>query len=255
LITGNYTFGAAYTGAGTDFSGNNIRAAITTPSGTYATGANSGILLNPSTAISTTSLNNRVINAQNGNLLFSTGAGTQGVYQIAGFPTTTGQTATPLITSATVSSGTFGTNPYGFAFSPGPIVNGTVAYVADNTVGVEKLTFNGSTWVVNYLFTTGAGAANALTDLVVDFSGANPQIFAVSPNTLWSVTDTGSGGAMNSIASAGANFAFRGIELVSAVAVPEPTTYALLGMTSLIGSGVWFYRRRRLNQVQFGRRA
>jgi hypothetical protein len=245
MNTGSYSFGATFpVNAGTDFSPGNIRSAVTTSVGTYAVGGTNGVVLHPGTAVSTTSLNNRIIQSIGGNLYFSTNMGTQGIYQITGHPTTTGNTATPLITAAQVTGGSLGSSPFGFAFSTPNITTGTVAYIADMTaaVGVQKLTFNGTNWTFNYSFIPASGG---LSDLAVDFTGANPVLFAVSPTNLWSVTDTGTGGSMNAIASAGTNFAFRGIELV---AVPEPTTWALLGL-GIASSGLVYWRKHRQSKA------
>lgn len=121
LSTATYSFGAAFpVNAGTDFSTNNIRSAVTTPNGTYAVGGNSGVVLNPSTAIITSSVNNRVIQAKDGDLFFSTGAGgasVVGVYRVTGFPTGA-DTASAVINASTLTAGsTIGSSPYGFAFS------------------------------------------------------------------------------------------------------------------------------------------
>lgn len=247
MNSGSYSFGATFpVNAGTDFSPGNIRSAVTTSFGTYAVGGTNGVVLHPGTAVSTTSLNNRLIQAIGGNLFFSTNmGGAPGIYQIKGNPNTTGNTATPFITAAQVTGGTLGSSPLGFAFSTATIATGTVAYIADMSaaIGVQKLTFNGTNWTFNYSFIPASGG---LSDLAVDFSGANPVRFAVSPGALWSMTDMGSGGSMNAIASAGTNFAFRGIELV---AIPEPTTWAMIGL-SLAGSGLLYWRKRRQWQTR-----
>lgn len=122
-----------------------------------------------------------------------------------------------------------------------------MAYVADSgATGVQKYTFNGTTWTLDYNFTA---AGNGLTDLSVDFSGAQPVLYAVSPTALFSVTDAGAAGAFASIATAGTNFAFRGVEFI---AVPEPTTYALIGMT-VLGAGLWYRRRNKVGNARFAR--
>jgi hypothetical protein len=126
-----------------------------------------------------------------------------------------------------------GADPYDFVFND---LN-TIAYIADAVVGVQKFTWSGSAWVHAYNITT---AATGLTGLAVDFTGGNPVIYALNPTNLYSFTDTGSAGAMTSIATAGSNYAFRGLDFAP---VPEPTTWALIGLG--LGFMVWNLRRKR----------
>jgi hypothetical protein len=61
--------------------------------------------------------------------------------------------------------------------------------------------------------------------LAVDFSGTDPVLYWTSPTDIWKATDAGAGAAGTSILSAGANYAFRGLEVV-----PEPSSLALVGL-------------------------
>jgi hypothetical protein len=111
-----------------------------------------------------------------------------------------------------VSSGS-GSSPYAFAFNPGF----TTAYIADDTLagkgGVQRWDFSGSAWSMSYAFAglTSVGARG----VTVDFSGASPVIYATtgeaSANRLVSITDTGAGSPVTTLATAGVNQMFRGV--------------------------------------------
>ncbi len=214
------------------YSGDNIRSGVTSGSNAWFTGSpgsGSGLVYsNGSTQTQIQDVNSRVVDIHSGNLYFSTGAGTQGIYAFSGLPTSA-TTATAVIAGVSGQ----GTDPYDFAFND---LN-TIAYIADAAVGVQKFTWSGSAWVHAYNITT---AATGLTGLAVDFTGGNPVIYALNPTNLYSFTDTGSAGAMTSIATAGSNYAFRGLDFAP---VPEPTTWALIGLG--LGFMVWNLRRKR----------
>ena len=216
------------------FSGNNIRGAVTTSTGAYLAGGISGTIYRSgttNTTIQSANGNTRVINIQNGNLYYSTGSATQGpqgIYGFSGTPTTA-TAATPIITGVIGQ----GTNPYDYAFSP----DGSLLYVADGTLGIQKFILSNVVWSLAYNITTPSAG---LTGLAVDFSGTNPVIFAVNPTDLYSFTDLGVTGAAKSIATAGTNYAFRGLEVV-----PEPTTSALL----VLGVATVLYLRRHKTQT------
>ncbi len=242
---GNYTLAAT---TSTAFSANNIRSGTTDGSGNFwaagAGAAGGGTLYynTPTTAItnSATSANNRIIQDIGGNLYFSTGSGsTRGIYEINGTPTTTGNTAVSLINTSSLGTA----SPYDFAFN----ANLTLAYIADSGAyttsagvgGIEKWTFNGTSWVFQYsLPTSGVGADG----LAVDFSGANPIIYATSADgtSLFDVVDTGATATDTLLDTASANEAFRGLDF-SPQPVPEPSTFALAGMGL---TTLWVFARR-----------
>jgi len=218
------------------FSTGNARSAVSDGTNAWAAGSNTGIVLAPSTVISTTnSTNNRVTTIANGNLSYSTGSGTRGIYSFAGTPTAAAVPTVLIATGATSS-------PYGFAINPA----GNLAYVADDSGlgaangGVQRWDFNGSTWANTYTLST--GLTSGVRGLTVDFSGANPVIYgidaAATANHLISFTDIGPASAASTLATAGANFIFRGVAFSP---VPEPTT--ILGACAA-GAGVLGFVRR-----------
>jgi hypothetical protein len=224
--SGNYTLAAT---TSSSFSANNIRSGTSDGNGNYwAAGANSGVVYLGSgtpAAVSTTSANNRVLQDIGGNLYFSSGSGTHGIYSISGAPTTTGNTANNIVNTGSASS------PYDFAFNSA----GNLLYIADSDAftnsttigGVEKWQFNGTAWVFQYSLSLGT---NGAVGLAVDFSGANPVIYATSASgqSLFDIVDTGSSSTGTLLDSAGANEAFRGLDFAPTPA-PEPGTLALIG--------------------------
>ena len=241
--SGSYSLAAT---TSTSFSGNNIRSGASDGSGNFwAAGANGGVLYYPtattSISNSTTSANNRVIQDIGGNLYFSTGSGsTRGIYEISGAPTTTGNTAVSLINASSLGS----VSPYDFAFN----ANMTIAYIADSDAyttsaglgGPEKWALVSGVWTFQYsLPTVGVGADG----LAVDFSGANPIIYATSADgtSLFDIVDTGPTSTATLLDTAPANEAFRGLDF-SPVNAPEPSTLALAGIGL---AALWNFRRRK----------
>lgn len=229
VATGAYALGGQFTPTA-DYSAGNVRGAVTTANGVYGAGSVQGInLAGTGTTVSATVTNTRVIQSVGSDLVFSTGSGVQGLYRVVGNPTTTGNAATPLLTAVTGQ----GTSPYAFSFSP----NGSVLYVADSNLGVQKFTVSGSTFTFAYNLTA---ASTGITGLAVDYSGTNPVLYATNPANLFTVTDAGSAAAFTSIATPGTNFAFRGLSFVQPV--PEPAT--VLGVSALGLAALGFVRRR-----------
>lgn len=229
--SGNFVLAATSTSA---FSGNNIRSGTTDGSGNFwAAGAVTGQIYmgtgTPAT-ISTTVANSRIIQNIGGNLYYSTGSGSRGIYEISGTPTSGSATANVLIPTGT-QFGT-GSSPYDFTFDSGM----DTAYVADSDAytnsttmgGIEKWTYNGSAWTFDYSLSLGTNGADGLA---VNFSGANPIIYATSANgqSLFDIVDTGSSSTGALLDSASANEAFRGLDF-SPTAVPEPSAAALAGL-------------------------
>ena len=219
------------------FTGNNFRSMIPTGSNTfYATGTGSGTsggiwYANGSafTQISTTVTNTRNVEIYNGQLYFSTGSGTPGIYSVgSGLPTATGQTST-----AQISTGT-GSSPYGFVMfdTDG---NGAIdrAYIADDRTsaggGLQKWTFNGTSWTnswsllvnsTNQLSATAGSGFAGLRGLSGSFANGVATLYATTNealnNRMISIVDSGltTPTSAISLASAGANYVFRGLDLV-----------------------------------------
>jgi hypothetical protein len=193
------------------YSSNNLRCAVTDGTNHFWTaGGNSGTYyLSPPgapTIVQSGIVNSRYVRILGGSLYFSTQAGAGGIYSFQGG----GLPQSPGTTNLLFSTGS-GSQPAGFDISP----SFTVAYVADqrpSAGGIEKWTFNGTTWSLAYNFATGAGAFA----IAVDFSNSAPVIYAItgeaSSNRLVYVVDTNALASVNLLATAGSNRVFRGID-------------------------------------------
>ncbi len=216
---------------GGPYSQQNIRSGFTSGGTSWFTGSgttagNGLVYYDGSTSTTIQGVNSRVLNLNNGDLFYSTGSGTVGLYKYSGTPTTA-TASTAFLTGVTGQ----GTSPYDFVFAP----DGNSLYVADDVIGVQKFTFDGLVWSHAYNFVNNLAGNNDAYGLAVDFSGAQPDIYWTSPTDLWKVTDAGAGATATSILSAGANYAFRGLDIVP---VPEPSVLALLGLGGL-GLAAW----------------
>ncbi len=221
------------------YSGSNIRSAVSSDGVNIWTGGNAGSGLGAtggpryttlgsttSVRVDTTASNMRVVNIFNGQLYVSSSTGTLlGVSTVgAGLPTTaSSSTITPLSGMPTTGSH----SSYDFWFK-----DANTLYVADdgsaaNGGGIQKWTQSGGTWSLAYTLGNNGTTTTAVRGLAgtVDGSG-NAVLYGTTASALVSVTDTGSGSALSTLATAGANTAFRGVELL---VVPEPSTAALAG--------------------------
>lgn len=245
---------AATFGLGTTaFSGSNIRSAASTngtdlwatgnsnPTGSGGTWYTNGTT---TTQISGTQNNSRVVSVQNNTLYYSTGStvgGAVGIQSLGSPPPTVGPvTPTPVITGVAGQL----TGPMQYVFSPGPLTAGSFAYVADQGAAassVQRFNFDGTSWSLAYNFSAAANTSG----LAVDFSGVNPVIFATAPSGLFRVTDLGVTAAMQSIATPGTNFAFRGLSFAP---VPEPAT--VLSICAIAGGIAYRFRRRAKTETE-----
>src|ERR1051326_5659150 len=220
------------------YNGSNIRSVTSTDGINFWTGGNGGsgqgatagtryttLGSTTSTGLHSTTTNVRVVNIFNGQLYADSASGTfLGVGTVGtGTPTTSGQSYTELPgmpTSGTHSS-------YDFWFK-----DGNTLYVADDGSaasggGIQKWTQSGGTWSLAYTLLNNGTTTTSVRGLAgtVDASG-NAVLYGTRGSALISVTDTGAGSVGATLATAAANEAFRGVELL---VVPEPTIAPLTG--------------------------
>ena len=218
-------------------SGNNIRGTVSDGQNNWLVGP-TGVYNQQSgnlslTALQTT-LNTRDVNIFNNNLYFSVGSGSsRGIYGYSGTPSSA---SSPTFFINTGSS----SSPYDFALNSA----GTVAYIADDRSaasggGIQKWTYDGTTWSLAYTLALGTTTAGGARQLTVDWSGANPIIYATTTETtanrLVDLIDTGSGSTYSVLATAAANTVFRGVDFAP---VPEPSTLALAGTAAIAFLGL-----------------
>jgi hypothetical protein len=241
-MAGTFSLAASTT---VGYSANSFRSALTDGSGNYwgigsSTALGGPYYMAPGTPgyLQTTLVTFRAANIIYGNIYVgltgSAGSG-PGVYAFSGMPT---GAATP---TQFIATGT-GAGTGDFEFNGA----GTVAYIADDRAatsggGIQKWTFNGTSWSLAY--TILSGSPNGARGLAVDWSGVNPVVFATTgessagtANKLVSYVDTGVAGTATVLATAGANEFWRGLVLI-----PEPSAFALLGLGV---AGLLVFRRR-----------
>jgi predicted extracellular nuclease len=205
------------TSSATAHSGNNIRGAVTTD-GTkfWSAGGAGGLQYSASLGVATstqvtTTTNIRVPIVANGQMYFSTGSGTAGIYAV-GVPAT-GTAVTPTLVAPSAS-------PYSFAvLDRDPSVAGVdTLYIADDnatTGGILKLSFDGAKWASRGRVAPPAGVQ--LRGLAARIASGGVELFATSPTDLYALTDTAAFNATisatlsASLANAGANKGFRGV--------------------------------------------
>lgn len=200
--------------------------------------------------------NTRSLDIYNGQLFVSSGSGAfVGVSSVGTGTPTSGQPGATILIS-TAGSGTGTASPYEFVLRNDPNGNQSnlqfgvnVAYIADdrsaaNGGGIQKWSWNGTAWALDYTLNLTEGARGLAGYL--DGSG-NAVLFATGAtgttgNRLYQVTDLGVGSSAITLAdSTGTNNFFRGVALVS---VPEPSVLLLGGVTTITMAGVCLYRRR-----------
>ncbi|MFN4084151.1 MAG: T9SS type A sorting domain-containing protein [Bacteroidia bacterium] len=195
------------------FSANNPRAAFANGTNYYAVGANTGVVMgtnstNLDTVISSTVTNLRNIDVFAGQLFYSTGSGTRGIYRVGnGIPTTSGQVATVYISTGSSAS------PYAFAFN-----NDTnICYIADDRAagsggGIQKWVRTGTVW--NLVYTLQTGGTSGARGLTVNWNTGSPTLFATTSETrnrLIRIIDTGALSLHFTLDTAAVNTAFRGV--------------------------------------------
>ena len=193
--------------------------------GTTTVVANAGVRYttlggNTSTQLVSTTTNIRVVNIFSGQLYYSTGSGTPGIYAVGtGLPTTSGQAATGIVAYTSGS-------PYGFAFlDADPNVAGVdLLYIADDgttTKGLRKYSYDGSTWTSRGIIATSI----SVRGLCAKSTAGGYAIYTTDGANLYSFVDnTGATGtitgSLTSIATAGTNYAFRGVCFTPGTTIP-----------------------------------
>ena len=199
------------------YSGNIFRSAATDGAGNFwGTSGNNGTRYfgngpNPAANIQVGVTNTRVAGIFNGDLWFTEAqASDQSLWKFSGLPVTA---ATPTRVLDVGGSGT--PSPMAFSVSP----NGLTVYIADDRAsasgGVLRYDYdtNALTWSQTYVLQTGVNiGARGLT---VDWSGANPVIYATTAesthNRIVSLTDTGVLSSAITLATSGENQLYRSI--------------------------------------------
>src|SRR5581483_3238983 len=217
-----------------------------------------------------TLFNIRNIEIYNGSLYVSSGAGNPGVgiarIGTAGtLPTTSAAATATLVIPTTPGGGS--PNPMGFAISP----DGGWAYVADLRTaasggGIQKWKLGGATWTLQYTLGTGTGSTVGAAGFVADFTnfnsttGLGATLAATTGETsnnrlIYFASDNGAGTVPVTVASAGANFVYRGVDLAPATPVPAVASTSPAANAALVAptlpvsitfneavnvSGTWF---------------
>jgi hypothetical protein len=194
------------------------------------------------TTVSTTVTNSRSLDIFGGQLYVSSGAGTIRLGAIgSGTPTSSGQTTTPIPGLPTVAPTAF--NEFIFLDLSVGVVGIDTLYLADDGNNVlAKYSLVGGTWMSNGTIAQ-TGGFRGLTGSAL---GSNVTLFGTTPSNLYTFTDsTGYNGALTgtltSIATAGTNTAFRGVDFAP---IPEPSS--ALALASGVGVLLTFrpWRRR-----------
>ena len=241
----------------TAFNGNNIRgAASVNGAGVWVVGGQGGVVFlsdggsGSGTVVSSTNANDRFVDIAGGQLYTSSSASSDSFKGIgtvgAGTPTTSGQTTTVIPGQAT------GSNNESFALAA---LNGSstpnTLYVADTSLGIEKFSLEGSSWVE-----TGSIAGSNIEGLTVSVvNSTTVDLFATSSGssgisgTLSGVVDSSGfegtlSGSLTTLATASTNEAFRGVALAPQLTVPEPSSmFSIFCGAGLLGLTGRFRRR------------
>jgi len=260
--TGAINSTTAVTNFGVNGTGNNPRSAASVDgSQLWMAGGIGGLVTAPlgtngaGTVVSSTVANLRQVDIYGGQLYASTASGS--AVRIGsvgtGLPTTPGQALTNLAGIPTSSSGTL-TSPYSFALvslgSLGTAVD--TLYVADNVAGIEKFSLISGTWTAEGVITP--VGVSGFSGLAASVSGTTVTVFATTPATLYTLTDTSGPdatmtGTFAALATAPANEAYRGVALaptpLPGPSVPEVPFAVALPVGALLVMLGWFLLRRR----------
>jgi hypothetical protein len=251
VATGNIDTTTALSDA---YNGSNIRSAISTNGTDIWVGGNGGSGQGATAGVRYTTLggtttvglhtsvtNQRVVNIFQGQLYSSSSTGSNlGVNTIGtGLPTTSGQTVAILPGMPTTGSHS---NYDTFFADPNTL------YVADdgnaaNGGGIQKWTFDGTTWSLAYTLLNNGATTTSTRGLTGYVNGLGQAVlFATTnqsnANQLITVTDTGALATASVLATAATNTAFRGVAYIA----PEPTSAVLMLLVGVAFAG--FTRKR-----------
>jgi hypothetical protein len=219
------------------FNANNIRTAITSDGVQFwAAGANSGVQAltlgaTTSTAASTgTPTNLRTLGISGGNLyVTSASAPTYGILRVGtGLPTT--GAALALLPGFPTTAGP---STYDFFFA-----DANTVYVSDDRTaapgGIQKWTFNGTTWSLAYSFLPAGASVRSLSGVVVSgITTLYATTTLTSANSIVSLTDLGATSTFTTIATTAANTALRGIRVAG-----QRYGVATVGAGSPVSAGI-----------------
>ncbi len=235
-FAGNIDTSTAITDA---YSGNNIRSACSidgTGFWTGGTGSPGGVRYialggGTSTQLTTSVTNIRVVNIFNNQLYVSTMSGAfRGVSAVGAPPppTTSGQTTT--LFNGFDPSTTSPESIYDFF-----LADANTLYVADDRAadgisggGIQKWTFDGTTWTQAYVLINGLTAGcrgltgNVEGGVATLYAITADAISAAAGNSLVTVTDTGATAAFTTLYTAPANIALRGVDFAPVAGGPPP---------------------------------
>ena len=224
-LNGSGTIGAGINAGGTLWlsANNNLRGA-TSDDGTnyWISGGSTGIQATSNgttiTTVSTTSTNTRAIAIFNGQLFYSTGSGTNGIYSIYN------SSPKPIIagtSNATLAAPS--TAPYGFSISP----DGLTIYAYSSANNISRFTYSGSYTPESSIPYSGGSWSSASTGFVltgalgvaVDWTGYSfstgsngAKIYACNPTILVVGNDNGIGAiTTTTLRTITGNNAFRGL--------------------------------------------
>jgi len=242
------------------YNGSNIRSAVSSDGQNIWTGGNAGSGLSASagvryttlgassaTQINSTTSNMRVVKIFNGQLYVSSSTGTfLGVSSVGTGEPTTGFTGSPTPLPGMPTTGSH--SAYDFFFK-----DANTLYIADegtvaNGGGIQKWTFNGSVWSLQYTLLNNGTTTTSVRGLAGFVEGnGNVDLFATttasSANNLIEVVDTGVNTSISAIlATAPANDVFRGVALLNPI--PEPNGLFACGALILyLGRKKLFHRK------------
>ena len=225
------------------YSGNNIRSTASVNGSTLylggtAPGANGGVRVTTagsgtSSQVESATTNTRNVNIFGGNVYFSTGSGTAGIYSLGAVGSAAPVTPTLIATDAAKS-------PYDFYFA-----SRTTLFIADDaaTGGLQQYTDTGSGFNLVTTFNPAAGVG------LRSLTGNGTDIFGVT--TANSVVDFNiASGTFSTIFTGTANTAVRGVDFAptpaaGTPAVPEASTTVSLGLLLALGLGSLVVAKKR----------